>query len=386
MRDKSGARYAGYALALLTAINLLSYINRSVIFALFPSIERDLRLTDFHAGWLASAYVVVYSLAALPLGILSDLRSRRAVVAGGIGLWSVFTCLAGLAQGFGQLILCRAAVGIGGAAAAAAGASLVADYFPDRRRAVAMGVYMAGIPLGGVLGILAGGELEGVYGWRLSFVAVGLPGFLLALLVAQLRDPTRPPARLVVREYLEQLGLGARTLARRLEPSIVGLVLGAGLAWYLDHLLGADSALDVAAFGIMAGTGFALNIRRWVLQVRAAPPEGAPAQPPDVMQATFEEVLHAVRVVLRTPTLVYIFVGGALISFGMNGLVGWAPTFMSRELGLSVRAVSVLIGKWGLVFGIAGTLFGGFLADWLRSYTPTARVLTSGLGFLFGAP
>jgi len=93
------SRYAYYALGLLTAVNLLSYINRNVIFALVVSVERDLRLTDFHAGWIASGYVLVYSLAVLPFGVLSDLRSRRVVLTLGISLWSVFACLAGLSEG-----------------------------------------------------------------------------------------------------------------------------------------------------------------------------------------------------------------------------------------------------------------------------------------------
>jgi sugar phosphate permease len=90
--------------------------------------------------------------------------------------------------------------------------------------------------------------------------------------------------------------------------------------------------------------------------------------------------------VLRTPTLVYVFLGGALISFGMNGIVGWAPTFMSRELGLTVSQAAVLLGTWGLVAGTAGALFGGLLADFLRRYTDTSRVLTISFGLLIGGP
>jgi sugar phosphate permease len=100
----------------------------------------------------------------------------------------------------------------------------------------------------------------------------------------------------------------------------------------------------------------------------------------------FGERAVSLAVVLRTPTLVYIFLGGALISFGMNGLVGWAPTFMSRELNLSVAQAATLLGSWGLVAGIAGALFGGVVADWLRRYTITGRVLTICLGLLIGGP
>jgi sugar phosphate permease len=80
----------------------------------------------------------------------------------------------------------------------------------------------------------------------------------------------------------------------------------------------------------------------------------------------------------------YIFIGGALISFGTNGLVGWAPTFMARELGLSVAEGAKLLGTWGLAAGISGALVGGVIADWLRRYTPTGRVITISAGLLLG--
>jgi sugar phosphate permease len=94
--------------------------------------------------------------------------------------------------------------------------------------------------------------------------------------------------------------------------------------------------------------------------------------------------------VLRTPTLGYLFVGGAMISFGMNGLVGWGPTFLSRELGLSAGASARLFGTWGLVAGTAGTIAGGYIADWLRgsrwlARSPGAsRVITVAFGVVVG--
>jgi sugar phosphate permease len=377
-------RYGYYALGLLTAVNLLSYINRNVIFALVEPVERDLGLTDFHAGWIASSYVLVYSLAVLPFGVLSDLRSRRVVLTTGISLWSVFACLAGLSQGFVSLFLARAAIGIGAAAAAAAGAPLVADYFPERR-AFAMGIYMSGIALGGVLGILVGGSLQAVYGWRIAMMVAGLPGFGLALLAWRLDDPGRPPLSLSVRELLSELEMGAAKVVRTLAPLLVGTAVGALAAWYLDRRYGTTSAADTAAFALACGLGLAVNIVHWVRQSRRSAPL-PPDAVPDVFQTAIDEVATAFQVVLRTPTLVYIFIGGALISFGMNGLVGWAPTLMSRTLDLTVGQVSLLLGKWGLLCGIAGTLTGGLVADTLRRRFASGRLIAAGLGFLVGAP
>ena len=98
------------------------------------------------------------------------------------------------------------------------------------------------------------------------------------------------------------------------------------------------------------------------------------------------ELVVASRVVLATPTLVYTFVAGAMIAFGLNGLVGWGPTFMTREFDLTSGQAAALLGSWGLVGGVAGTLAGGIIADWLGKYTSRARVLTVALGLLIGGP
>ena len=198
--------YRGYALGLLAFINLLNYLDRNVIFALFEPIKRDLGLTDTQLGWLGSAYILVFSVAALPFGVISDLRSRRAVIAAGVTVWSVFTFLGGLVRSYWQLFTCRAAVGIGEAAFGPAAASLVADYFPGKGRAGAMGVLASGIALGGVLGIGLGGLLEQYYGWRIAFMVVGMPGLFCAFLAARLIDPTRVPTQLTFRGYLRNVG------------------------------------------------------------------------------------------------------------------------------------------------------------------------------------
>jgi predicted MFS family arabinose efflux permease len=298
--------YANYALWLLTAINLVNYLTRNAIFALFDPVKRDLSLTDAHLGWLGSAYVLVFSVASLPAGVIGDLGSRRVVIAAGVALWSIGTSLSGLAQDFGWLLLARSLVGLGGAAAATASAALVADYFPGRRRSTAMSIFMAGLAVGGVFGILLAGQLEHAFGWRAAFLTLALPGFLLAALVLRIQDPTRPatPAK-----------------------------------------------------------------------------EGAEA-----LLAVFRELAGAARRILSTRTLVAVFAGGALISFGMNGLVGWAPTFISREMALSPAKASLILGTYGLAFGIAGTVAGGLVADWLRTRVPGAKLITTAIGFFIGAP
>src|SRR5207245_10996649 len=104
-----------YALRSPTLINLLHYPALNVVFALFEPIKRSLVLSDQQLGWLGSAYVIVLSLAALPLGVVGDLKSRRAVIAFGVGLWSLFTALGASANRGWQLPFGRSRAGVGGA-------------------------------------------------------------------------------------------------------------------------------------------------------------------------------------------------------------------------------------------------------------------------------
>ncbi len=376
--------YRWYALALLAAINLLNYVDRNVIYALFEPIKRDLALTDTQLGWLGSAYILVFSVAALPFGVLSDLRSRRAVIAGGVTIWSAFTFLSGLVNNFWQLFTCRAAVGVGEAAYGPAAASLVADYFPGPRRALAMGILASGIALGGVLGLLLGGYLEEIYGWRVAFMTVGVPGFICAVLIARLHDPSRLPSKLTFMSFLRDFHIGVAGLLRQLWPLVAGVMLGAAAAWWLDRHYGADSRLDVAAMSAAVGIGLAFTIFRWVRRTPADPDEASSFEVG--ISSAFGDIVHAGKTVLHTPTLVYIFLAGAMISFGINGIVGWGPTFVSRELELTAAQAAGLLGKWGLIAGTAGTLFGGFLADWLRRRHETGRVIAVALGLLIGGP
>ncbi len=380
----NGPRLARYALALLTVVNLLNYLERNAIFALFEPLKRDLHLSDSQLGWLGTAYVLVFSLASLPLGLLGDLRSRRAVIAGGIAVWSVATSLSGLALGFESMFVARALVGLGGAAAAAPSASLVADYFSGNRRALAMGIFMAGLAVGGVLGILLAGQLEALYGWRVAFLALGVPGFVVAAFVLRLPDPTRllPQNRLLFE--LREIGIGVTSLAATCAPMLIGLATGGIAAFLLDQHYGADSRADAAAFSAIAGIGLAWNIRLWV---KRAHRHGGGNDPSDaVIDAALVDLRRAFRTVLGTPTLVYVFAGGALISFGMNGIVAWAPAFISRTLGLTTQEASRLLGGAGLIAGTAGTLAGGWFADLLRKKYPSARILVCAAGFIAGAP
>jgi MFS family permease len=371
-------------LLLLAIINLLNYLDRNVIFALFESIKRDLHLNDTQLGWLGAAYILVFSVAALPFGVIGDLKSRKTVIAAGTALFSVFTSIGGLVRSFTALFVSRAAVGIGEAAYAPASTSMIADYFPGKNRAFAMSILNAGIPIGGVLGILAGGYLEGYYGWRVALMAVGIPGLLCAVLVLGLTDPTRRERTPDIRRMARRLGLGAVGLMQQVAPLLICIVLGLLLSLLLTRRFGSESSVDTIVLAVAVGVGLILTVWRWVRLVHEDRRDETPFTPE--LEDAVEDLADAGRLVLHTRSLVFIFLAGAMISFGTNGLVGWGPSFMTRKFGLSTAAAAELLGSWGLIAGVAGALLGGWIADWLQHWTDKGRVITIAAGFIIGAP
>ncbi len=354
--------YAAYALGLLTLINLLNYTDRNVVFALFEPIKRELVLSDQQLGWLGSAYVIVLSLAALPLGVVGDLKSRRAVIAFGVGLWSAFTALGATVSRFSQLLVCRSLVGVGEAGYGPAAQALLAEFFQGKRRAFALGIYSVGMAFGGVLGIWLGGVLAERYGWRAAFVALGVPGFLLALLASRLREPRRqapPTIRATVKTWYARGRVGAHE-ALRLGAPLIGLTLaGAALSAVLDVFEGLPRGLDTAVFAACVSIGIVWTVLRLVpVAVRGT------NEATEVAATAFGDFLQAAGTVLRTPTLIWMFVGGALVTFAVNGLIAWAPSFLERTHGLGgpVCAALLLIDELRLFVPL---LFGTFfLYSW----------------------
>ena len=377
--------YAAYALGLLTFINLLNYADRNVVFALFEPIKRDLVLTDQQLGWIGSAYIIVLSLAALPLGVIGDLRSRRNVITFGVALWSASTALSGLARNFWHLFVCRALVGVGEAGYGPTSQAIVAEYFKGARRALAMGIYSAGMAIGGIMGIWMGGELYRAFGsWRLTFVAVGAPGLILAVLASQLREPNRRPPD-PIHHWIARAArwgrVGVLRAARIASPLVMLSALGAVLAGGLALTGVASVELQVAVFGVGVALGAAWSVLRLIpFAVERTARVG------EVAASALEDFGEAVTLVLRTPTLIWMFLGGALVTFAVNGLIAWAPSFMQREHGLAVEEVGRRFGVIALAGGVAGALTGGRLADRLMARWGGGRVLMSGLGFLIGAP
>lgn len=373
--------YAAYVLGLLTLINLLNYLDRNVVFAVFEPLKHELHVSDQQLGWLGSAYIIVLSLCSIPFGMLSDLKSRRSVIAWSLGLWSIFTAAGGFVRGFGQLVTSRALVGVGEAGYAPASQAIIADYYKGRARAFAIGIYSVGTAVGGILGIWLGGVLAVRYGWRWAFILMGIPGLLLTLLAARIREvDQRPPApirKLIAKWYRT----GVRPAVRYAMPTVGLAVTGAAAASVLDLTFGFSFDVSMAVFGGFVAVGLMWTVARLVpVAVRRTAGAGG------VAASAVEEFLEAAAVVLRTPTLIWVFVGGAMVTFAVNGLIAWAATFMARVHNMSVPDFSARFGVWALAGGISGVLIGGKIGDWLQLRWPGGRVVASGAGFILGGP
>jgi len=182
----------GAALAVLTGINLLNYLDRWIVAALAESMKHsELRLSDAQLGSLMTGFLVVYMATAPLFGSLGDTRSRPRLLGMAVAIWSVATGLAGLARNFATLFVARAAVGIGEAVYGTISPALLADYFPRERRGRVFAVFFAAIPVGSALGYVVGGLVDRYFGWRQAFLVAGVPGLALAALALRLYDPPR---------------------------------------------------------------------------------------------------------------------------------------------------------------------------------------------------
>jgi len=200
----------------LTAINLVNYLDRYVVSAIAGPLKDAMSLTDTQLGWLMPAFMLVYMIAAPAFGSWGDRGSRTRPIALGIAVWSLATVLSGLARNFPQLLAGRAIVGIGEAAYVAIAPALLADCFPPERRARVYAVLNMAIPVGAALGYIVGGQVSEHFGWRAAFYVAGVPGLLLALTVLRLPDPPRgaqerpaahePSRRSPLQIYLRLLG------------------------------------------------------------------------------------------------------------------------------------------------------------------------------------
>jgi MFS family permease len=236
-------RYRTYVLTMLVIVYVFNFLDRQIVTILAEPIKVDLGLSDTQIGLMSGlAFAIFYTVLGIPIARLADRANRVTIISVALVIWSGMTAVCGMAQNFAQMLAARIGVGVGEAGCSPPAHSLIADYFPAEQRASALSIYALGIPIGSILGLLAGGWIAEFYGWRMAFFLVGVPGVLLAIVFKlTVREPLRgmsDTAAAAAAAAGGQLPLGAtiRTLLRN--RTMVHMAIGGALTAFVGYGLG----------------------------------------------------------------------------------------------------------------------------------------------------
>ena len=259
-------RYRAYVLVLLTLSYVFNFVDRQVMTILLEPIKAEFGVSDSAMGLLSGlAFALFYAVLGLPVARLADRWSRRNVLALSMATWSAMTALCAAAGSFAQLAVLRMGVGIGEAGGTPPSQSLITDYFPPRRRALAQGIFAAAPNIGILVGLFGGAVLAEAFGWRAVFVFFGLPGVLLALVLRfTVKEPPRVPRS---PRGDESLWIALRGIAAI--PGFLWIAGGVGFAGIAGYGLGVwspsflvrvhgmslvDAGLWLGLIGVFGGT------------------------------------------------------------------------------------------------------------------------------------
>lgn len=385
--------YSWYVLGILVLVYVFNFVDRQILSILANDIKRDLGLDDAYLGFLyGTAFAVFYALFGIPLGRLADSWHRVRLMTIGLALWSLMTAASGLARNGAALTLARVGVGVGEATASPSAYSLIADLFPRRMRATALAIYSSGLYLGGGFSILFGGEIAqrwnlaypdggpfGLVGWQTAFIIVGLPGVLLALWVATIREPVRGaidgipspgdprPFKGFVQELLDVIPpftlVGA--IARGPKAVLVNVaaaVIVALTAMALTALTGPSTWQQWTFVGIGAYAVFS-----WASALKSRD-------------------LPTFRLIWGCPAFLCTTLGYGMVSFISYAAGYWGAPYAERTFGVAKALLGWTIGAPSALAGFLGVIIGGRLADWLQARHPSGRVMVVMLGLLSMLP
>ena len=247
----SVAAHTRTMLWILLVVYIFNFLDRQIVNILAEPIKRDLGLSDTELGLLAGpAFAVFYALLGIPIARYADKEgsNRVRLIALSLAIWSAMTAVCGLAQNFVQLLFARIGVGIGEAGCTPAAHSLISDSVEPAKRSSAIAFYGLGVPIGSLLGLIIGGIVNDLYGWRIALMLVGAPGLLLALVVLFfMREPRHlrraepamaaKPAQLSTGEAMREI-FASRAFVYILLASSVVAFLGYGKAlWTISFFI-----------------------------------------------------------------------------------------------------------------------------------------------------
>jgi MFS family permease len=399
----TSANYRRYVLVLLTLVYALNFIDRQILVILQESIKADMGLSDTQLGLLTGfAFAIFYVSVGIPIARWADVGNRKNIIALAITVWSGMTALSGLTQNFFQLLLARIGVGVGEAGGSPPAHSIISDYYPPEKRGTALSFYSTGVYIGILLGFLIGGWINHTFGWRMAFFVVGVPGFLIALLVKfTIREPVRGAM-----DNNAQVGTTTfkETLSTMLQlRSFRFFAVGAGLAAFTSYGIGNfmpsflirsygfDSLQVGSSLALITGIGGALgtflggyfadkfgaNDQRWYLWVSAIP---VMLSVPGMWLAVFSQS--------SSLTLAFLFIATMSGAFYLGPTIAITHTLLSpimRAMGSAVLFLVLNLIGLGM-----GPLFVGIVSDLLAPSFGTeslryALAITAFVGFLSAA-
>lgn len=385
--QSNASSYSWYVLCVLVVVYILNFIDRQILSILAVDIKADLGLTDADMGFLGgAAFAVFYALFGIPLGRLADNWSRVKLLSVGLALWSLMTALSGFARNQVELTMARMGVGVGEATASPTAYSLISDYFPKRQRATALAIYSSGLYIGGGVSLFIGALIVktwnaaypvdapmGLVGWQAAFLAVGIPGVLVALWVATLREPKRgamdgldtPSHPSPFRAFASDLSMIVPPFTiwgawqRGPAALVINLVTGAAIAafaYWMIRLTGNFPQWSAVGFGYYA-------VFSWACALRARD------------AATF-------KLIWGTPAFICTALGYGLVSLAAYALAFWSAPYAEIVLKLPKAELAFILGANGALSGFLGVIIGGRVADALRTKNPSGRILVIILGVL----
>jgi MFS family permease len=379
--------YSWYVLMVLVIVYILNFIDRQILSILAVDIKADLGLTDADMGFLGgAAFAVFYALFGIPLGRLADNWSRVKLLSIGLALWSIMTALSGFARNQAELTMARMGVGVGEATASPTAYSLISDYFPKRQRATALAIYSSGLYIGGGVSLFLGalivqswdaaypqGGPLGLVGWHAAFVAVGIPGVLVALWVATLREP--------VRGAMDALVTPAHPAPFRAFANDLSMIVPPFTLWGAFQRGPAALAINVATGAAIAAFAY------WMIQLTGNLPQWSAVGFGYYAVFSWASTLRAkdpatFLLIWGTPAFICTTVGYGLVALVAYALAFWSAPYAETVLGLPKQQLALFLGGSGALSGFLGVIIGGAVADALRKKNPAGRILVIITGVL----
>jgi MFS family permease len=397
MREAAAAarnRQAQGVLAVLVVVYMFNFLDRQLTSILAERIKRDLRLSDADLGLLhGTAFAVFYAVLGIPLGRLADVWDRRRLLALGVGLWSAMTALSSLTRSLPQLAAARVGLAVGEAGATPAAVAMLCGWFPARQRAAVLAIYSGGVHLGLGLSMLVGGQIVdrwsrafeggtaplGLRGWQVAFLAAGLPGLLLALVVRALPEPSRSQSD-------EPRGAVHPRPLRELWRALASITPIASLF----VLIRSGARKQVVAANLLAGVVIILAAGGLSLLL------GTPLQWFSVGAGfyaffSWAQVLGlrdpvCSRLLFGTPALRWAALHFSLLAFSGYGLGFWTAPYFVRVFGESESRIGTYFGLAWAVTGLVGSAAGGLLGDRWRRRHPAGRLFVGMLAAALSLP